>query len=199
MDLHKSGFNDVKNKIGDFASKFSKEVLGFDPSEVKDRFATPYVERYLQAIKTPGIWVGPEVESPCRPDVTTDRGKEVADALSRYGVDSIPYKDAYPDFSKVSVCTAQIDTMSEKGWKNRIPGYKAMAEVWNREKHGGKDDWTWRDIEQYKKDNNLDFHECQDRHTVQLVPACIHEYFKHCGGIKETQCANGYDPFGGQS
>ena len=106
----------------------------------------------------------------------------VNDKLAEYGLDGIKYNACEPDFSPVSVDSVKIDNMSSDLIANKNIAYKQFAEKWSSEGFQGKTDWTPRDVEKYKKDNNLDFHECGDMKTCQLVPHEIHSYFKHAAG-----------------
>lgn len=114
--------------------------------------------------------------------------------LSAYGLDGIQYKNGEADFSKVSLETVKIDNMTSEryGYGNNFyqANYK-LAERWNQEGKLGRNDWKTSDVEQYRKDNNLTWHERCDMETMDLVPRDVHEYFKHSGGCAECKIRDG--------
>ena len=61
------------------------------------------------------------------------------------------------------------------------------TEQWNEENRDGKSDWTGRDIQEWRKENEYSWHECNDTKTCQLLPRKIHEYFTHLGGVSECK------------
>ena len=66
-----------------------------------------------------------------------------------------------------------------------------LAEQWNKERRDGKDDWTHTDIEKWRKENKLTWHENSDMKTCEkLVPTIIHEAFRHSGGVFEINKKN---------
>ena len=63
------------------------------------------------------------------------------------------------------------------------------AEQWTTDGKDGRE-WTADDVAQYRKDNGLTWHECNDMETMQMVPEAINADFGHLGGVaevKETQ------------
>ena len=63
------------------------------------------------------------------------------------------------------------------------------AEQWTADGKDGRE-WTADDVAQYRKDNGLTWHECNDMETMQMVPEAINADFGHLGGVaevKETQ------------
>lgn len=109
--------------------------------------------------------------------------EEVNKVLEKYGLDGIEYKDGIPDFSRCAVVSLEIDNMTSNLPTNYRQFCKKCAEKWTEE---GKDSVS-RDVADYKTENNLDFHECSDMKTCQLVPSEIHECFTHAGGRMECR------------
>lgn len=137
-------------------------------------------------------WDSSPGNSLCRPDATTEGGRAVKEELARAGLEGIVYKGCVPDFGPVAKETVTIDTMTPDIETNRAQVYQALADRWCAEgrpdKEGNpKTDWISRDVAEWKKENNLAFHECSDMHTCQFVPQTIHSYYKHYGG--RSECA----------
>ncbi len=157
-----------------------------------DGYYTSLDDRKGLALATRGEWASIPGNSLCRPDVTTEGGRAVKEELGRVGVEGIEYRDYIPDFGPVAKETVTIDTMTSDIGTNKSQAYRAVADRWNSEGRpdkGGnpKSDWTSRDVDEWKKENNLVFHECSDMHTCQFVPQTIHSYYKHYGG--RSECA----------
>ena len=137
-------------------------------------------------------WDSSPGNSLCRPDATTEGGRAVKEELGRVGVEGIEYRDYIPDFGPVAKETVTIDNMTSDIGTNKSQAYRAVADRWNSEGRpdkGGnpKSDWTSRDVDEWKKENDLTFHECSDMKTCQFVPQSIHSYYRHSGG--RSECA----------
>lgn len=132
-----------------------------------------------------GTWAGERGESEYRPN-----DPEVQKSMKERGVEGIPYKDGIVDFSGVSEATVEIEHMTDqrqgKGGNFEQCNTK-LAEEWNREGHGGRDDWTPRDVENWRKEDGYTWHERNDRKTCDLVPTEIHESCGHLGGVSECK------------
>ena len=157
-----------------------------------DGYYTSLDDRKGLALATRGEWASSPGNSLCRPDVTTEGGRAVKEELARARLEGIVYKGCVPDFGPVAKETVTIDTMTPDIETNRTSAYQALADRWNAEgrpdKEGNpKTDWISRDVAEWKKENNLAFHECSDMHTCQFVPQTIHSYYKHYGG--RSECA----------
>ena len=157
-----------------------------------DGYYTSLDDRKGLALATRGEWVSSPGNSLCRPDVTTEGGRAVKEELARAGLEGIVYKGCVPDFGPVAKETVTIDAMTpniETNWKQAC---RVLADRWNVEgrpdKEGNpKTDWISRDVADWKKENNLAFHECSDMHTCQFVPQTIHSHYSHSGG--RSECA----------
>jgi len=157
-----------------------------------DGYYTSLEFREKVALSTHGEWDSSPGNSLCRPDATTEGGRAAKEELGRVGVEGIEYRDYIPDFAPVARETVTIDTMTSDIKTNRRQAYKALADRWSAEGRpdkGGnpKTDWTSRNVDEWKKENDLAFHECSDMKTCQFVPWAIHVHFKHYGG--RAECA----------
>ncbi len=104
-----------------------------------------------------------------------------------YNIDGIVYHDGEPDFSEVSRGTVEIaDFKSEMEGgrpKNYTQADEQLSLKWNQDKLAGKEDWTPQDIEVFRHENILSWHEHPDMKTMELVPRIIHGNIEHRGGI----------------
>ncbi|MCC8046450.1 MAG: HNH endonuclease [Clostridiales bacterium] len=154
-------------------------------NDVHNNYYSTYEERLKQ---TPG-------DSGERGEWSEDRGEsdfkpndqEIQDILAKHGLESIPYKDGIPDFSKVSEATVEIDEMSENRSENFKQCDEKCAEQWNKEAKDGKNDWTARDVKEWRQENGYSWHERNDMKTCDLVPTKINDYFGHLGGVSECK------------
>ncbi|MDD8048377.1 MAG: HNH endonuclease [Thomasclavelia sp.] len=183
------GFSpDVRNKKEDQTENLnSKEKYNVDNK--LDGFNSTRKERIESTpneTNPNGHWEGARGEG--KFVVTNEEAKE---ALSKFGLDGIPYKYGIPNFTPVSKGTVKIDNMSGIRADNFKKGYEAMAEKWNEEKHEGQTNWDAQKVKQYKIDNKLDFHECADGKTMQFVDHSIHIVCGHRGGRSEAAIKQG--------
>ena len=44
-----------------------------------------------------------------------------------------------------------------------------------------------KEIQAYRSEQKLTWHECNDCRTIQLIPSEIHRFFNHLGGISELK------------
>lgn len=147
-----------------------------------------------------GEWTGEKGDSTWKPEKETipdpENGKKGnpdrltwAQILEKYGIEGIEFKDGYPDFSPVSQGEVEIDDFTQSRDKNFAQADEKLAEQWTKENKDGKE-WTPRDVYDYRKENNLTWHEKEDCKTMQLVPAEIHNNTPHAGGISEIKKQN---------
>lgn len=136
--------------------------------------------------------------------------KNAQEKMKEYGKEYVEYKNDQPDFSpfvkhniggKEHDTTVQIGHMSgnrenpkyeygrrkigeshdpKKDLGNYAQADNALCEKIN--KANGNHDLTGKDIEKYRKANNLTWHECADGKTMQLVPTEIHNSCPHTAG-----------------
>jgi len=110
--------------------------------------------------------------------------------LEKYGMQGIPFKDGYPDFSEIAEESVEIDDFSDNRNTNFNQADNKTAEKWNTEGKDGRTDWKASEVAQYRKDNNLTWHECEDTKTLQLVPSEVHNNISHSGGISVAKKEN---------
>ena len=153
----------------------------FNPDK-RIEFLSSYKDRIDQVPKQG--WEGIIGESKCKTN-----NEEVNRELAKYGLDGVDYKNAIPDegFKKCSEAVVSIKDFSSNRKRNFNQAYNECAKKWNQENKYGKSDWTGRKVEDYKKDNNLVWHECSNRKECCLIKEAIHEAFSHSGGHKECK------------
>ena len=122
-------------------------------------------------------WTGKPGDSLCIP-----KNEGLYNVFRDYGREGVEFKNGFPDFSPFSQETIRIDNITTSREGTFRKAFEAMAEKWNKEKKDGRSDWTSRDVKDWKRDNNLDFHECEDGKTIQAVPHEVHDNIPHTGG-----------------
>lgn len=70
---------------------------------------------------------------------------------------------------------------------NRKQAYQALAEQWNKEKRGGRDNWTADKVRWYANRKKLEVHENSDTKTCEFVRKDVHHFFTHSGGVEECK------------
>lgn len=170
----KKELSDIKTDINfDTRIKISIENdLGNNDEfkENSDIAKTEYQKRIDLAKLSPGEWSGEPGES----TLTLPTGEK------------IEYKNGYPKFDEYSKGNVEIRMTSDKD-KNWAMAKQEYAKKWSEEKKDGKEVWTPADVAEYKKNNNLVFHECEDMKTCQLISENIHKNAKHSGGRHECK------------
>lgn len=145
-----------------------------------------------------GEWEGERGESKFIPSSETEAGRAAKDKLAEKGMNGIKYEKAEPDFSKCAEATVKIDNMNEnridvvdaEGNTQRGNYFKAdekCAEQWNSIEKDGKEDWSARDVFEWRHENKCTWHERCDTKTMDLVSQDIHKYFIHTGGVAECK------------
>ncbi|ASM37016.1 hypothetical protein CSF_1152 [Campylobacter sputorum bv. faecalis CCUG 20703] len=144
--------------------------------------------------KEGGAWGGKEGDSIWKPDPDVipkkgnPNGETWREILAEYGIDGIEFKDGEPDFSPVAEATVEIDDFSVNRSDNFNQADETLADKWSKEQKDGKI-WTPEEVAQYRKDNQLSWHERSDQKTLDLVPQKIHGNIPHSGGISEAKKA----------
>jgi len=132
------------------------------------------------------IWQPNRDEIPKRP---TGNKQTWGEILDKYDIDGIEFKDGEPDFSTVSEGTVEIDDFSTDRNSNFTQADEQLAEKWTEEGKDGKE-WSPQDIKEYRKENNLSWHERSDMKTIDLVPQEVHGNVPHSGGISAAKNKN---------
>lgn len=172
---------------------FSEIINSFDPDKRVD--INPYSNIPKDGVR--GKWEGSPGDSKYIPDEKNaggpPSGKDVKDALSAKEKDGIEYHKGEPDFSKVAEATVQIKDMSDVRYGpdgNFAKADQKLADQYNSEKHEGRDNWSARDIKDYRQSKLLTWHERQDCTNMDLVNRDIHQYFSHTGGVAFCKARN---------
>ncbi len=177
----KKFWNEIFNKASDIVNDFKERV---------DNHYTSREERMEFATKgSDGTWTGEPGNSKFIPTDETPEGVAAREKLSEYGMDGVDYKDGIPNFSKLSVETVEID-MTEDRPSNYGKAYKAVADKWNSENKDNRNDWTAREVQEWKQANGLSPHEKSDMKTVEFIPTVVHNVAKHFGGVAECKAKN---------
>lgn len=107
----------------------------------------------------------------------------------KYGFEAVAYENKEPDFSTLAEYSVKIDDFN--GQRSGKEGTYSKANDMLAE----QTNMSRSEIEQYIKDNNLTWHECGDRTTMQLIPAEINAAYKHMGGIGIQKSLDKYKEF----
>ena len=125
-------------------------------------------------------WVPDADYSPLKQN---EDGKAWKDILNREGIDGIIFtKDGEPDFSEISRESIEIDDFTPDMNDNFAQADVKTAEKWNQEAKSGKTDWKPQDVQSYRTENKLVWHERSDMKTMDLVPKDVHNNIPHSGG-----------------
>lgn len=135
--------------------------------------------------RTGGSWQDEAGDSMWIPDddhIVKINGREttMAQLKDMYDFDGIEYNGGEPDFSPFEdemLGSVSLDDFSSSRTGPDGTYTMALTEISHRL------DIPEDEISDYMKANNLTFHECQDRHTVEFIPADINGAFPHTGGI----------------
>lgn len=101
--------------------------------------------------------------------------------LDKYEIDSIPFKDGFPDFSEISKGTVEIEDFETGGSVAKTHNFDKAYEKLASERGCSPED-----VEKWMDDNNYTWHECEDKKTMQKVPNEIHANIPHDGGRSMT-------------
>jgi len=150
-------------------------------SNSKESGEADYASTYKKRLdQTPtnsadGEWVGFRGES-----TYVSNNPKVKALLNKDGVIGIKYNNGIPDFSPVSKGQVEIEGMTANRAKNFDKADAALAQ---------ERGVTTKEIKQWRVENNLTWHECNDMRTMQAVPSEINGAFGHLGGVGEINAA----------
>lgn len=189
------GFKNIKPQEGTTFQENKEYWKNIFDKGLFDKFCvekdTTYFSEYSDRLKQVptetsdrGKWDGERGESKF---ISEEHHNDINDILKRYGLDGIDYKDAIPDFSKVSESTVSISDMTENRAKNFSQCDEQCAKKWNEEGYDGREGWTARDVANWRKENEYSWHERNDMKTCDLVPSKINDFFGHLGGVSECK------------
>ncbi len=109
--------------------------------------------------------------------------------LKQFNLSGIHYYNYSPDFEPCSIVKILLQCMSSNRSETHKQCNQLCADYWNHIKYLGRNDWTSSQVKKYCQENDLTWHECNDRSTCLLVPTAIHAFFGHLGGIAECKRA----------
>lgn len=149
------------------------------------KYNTPYTAYEVRIGQTPfggdkGTWSGTRGES----DFVLKKPIELSDGTK---ISKVTYKNGVPDFSPYQKAQVKISLMTNKRLGpggNFEQANEALAEYWTKIKYDNRT-WTARDIENYRVDNGLTWHEMSNMESMQLVPSEVNQTFTHYGGVAE--------------
>ena len=155
-----------------------------------------------------GYYEGKRGESRFIPSNRSAEGIVVIEILKGYNLDGIEYRNAEPDFEPCSEAVVKISAMSENRENycdiNGIPqlGNFTQADIecarlWNSIGFDEYNEWSGRDVLEYRKKNKLSWHEKCDTETMVLVRTEINDFFKHSGGCSECRVRDKNNDGGG--
>lgn len=139
--------------------------------------------------------------------------KTALEKMIEYGKNTVEYKDGYPDFSPFTEhntefgklkCEVEIPHMTDQrenpsweyGRRPRGTAHNPNNDLGNFAQADNalllkmqelNPNATVNDVVQFRKDNQLTWHECADGKTMQLVPQAIHDACRHSGGVSEMK------------
>ncbi len=156
-----------------------------------------------------GRYEGIRGESKFVPSERSVEGIVVKRILSEYGINGIEYRNAEPDFEVCAEAVVRISAMTEYRENymstddEMVLGNFAQADIelakaWNLGSREGRDNWKPRDVYNYRKANNLTWHEKCDMETMVLVRYEINLFFKHSGGCSECRMRDAGEAVGGE-
>ena len=161
---------------------------GAEGYDFYQKYNTPYTKYNARLVQTPkdgGKWTGDRGES----DFVLDEPIILEDGSE---ITKVTYKNAVPDFSPFQKAQIKIQSMTNNRSKNFSQADKALAEYWTKIKYDGKT-WVARDIETYRKNNNLTWHEMSNMESMQLIPSEVNQTFTHYGGVAEYNAMIGQE------
>ncbi len=196
VDWEKVGVSAAQNSIEGQADGYMWGAIigavrgGAEGLDFYQKYNTPYTEYNARLMQTPkdgngGKWSGERGES----DFILDEPIICEDGTK---ITKVTYKNAVPDFSKFQKAQVKISKMSNSRYQNFKKADTALAEYWTKIKHNGKA-WTARDVEAYRKANNLTWHEMSNMESMQLVPSEVNQTFTHYGGVAEYNAMIGQE------
>lgn len=194
----------AKNKLEDFKPSFDEINKKMSPNELLqssetlgisgDKLEVEQIKQEINGLKSgflpkeggewcgkvgDSTWLPSEEEIPKRPPSNEKTWSEI---LKKYEVDGIEFKDGEPDFTPFSEGTVEIEDFTDDRNANFTQADEKLAEQWTTEGKDGKE-WTAQDIKEYRKENQLSWHERSDMKTLELTPQEVHGNVPHLGGI----------------
>lgn len=184
-------FNPDKRIINETTNHLADNKNIYDPDKRLEIYNSTFEERLNfvpPSDSTLGSWTGERGDSKYLPNDKYERGKIAIEKLAEYGENGVEYEKGVIELSKFAEEEVEIDNMTDNRYEsggNFEQADDKCANKWNEIQKDGKNDWTARDIANYRHEHNCSWHECSNMKTCQLVPREIHGYFRHSGGVYE--------------
>ena len=173
------------------------EIDGYDygPVEIDPTATGPADPSRRMATENSGTIIGNRETGNFEfiPDSDTAR-----DIMAKYGQETIRYSDEFPEFKPFTKhqsewgevdCEVKVGYMSEHRPSNYSQADEALAAKISADTGTTV---TAAEIENYRKNNRLTWHEVEDRETMQLVPRDIHDSARHRGGVSQAKYEMGW-------
>ncbi len=162
---------------------------GAEGYDFYQKYNTPYSGYNARLMQTPkdnenGHWTGERGESDYIYDKTTTIKISENKYVTVEAGTGVTYRNCVPDFSQYQVAQVKIPSMTNSRTKNFKQADEALAEFWTKIMYDGKT-WTAREIETYRTEKGLTWHEMNNMESMQLVPTEINAGFGHLGGVGE--------------
>lgn len=140
-------------------------------------------ERLAQTPKTDIIWSGKVGMSKAYPEDLASQ-----ELLSNYGRKYVSYdRTGEPDFTFCAEASVKISDMSENRSQNfSSAGKKVLETKWAKD----RGITNLSELNKYRQENGLTWHERSDGVTMDLVPSEINHRFGHSGGVAELGTIN---------
>ena len=184
--------NEVNKKMtpSELLSKSEKSGISGSSREITDIKSEIYKFEKMNNIlpENGGEWSEEKGNSTWKPNrdeipkKPPNNEKSWGEILDKHEVDGIEFKDGEPDFSAVSEGRVEIDDFSTERNGNFTQADENLAEQWTYESKNGQE-WKAGDIKEYRKENDLSWHEGSDMKTMDLTPREVHGNIPHTGGI----------------
>lgn len=194
INWKKAGESAVKKSIKNGADGYMWGAIigavygGAEGYDYYQKYNTPYSTLKARINQTPkndeyGHWSGERGQS----DYIYDKPKTIKNRNETFEVKAgtkVTYKNGVPDFSPFQKAQVKIPKMTNSRLSNFSQADEVLAKHWSKIKYDGKT-WNARDVEVYRSNNGLTWHEMNNMESMQLVPKEVNGGFGHLGGVGE--------------
>lgn len=177
------------SEIGKFESplaELSKNIDILPENELNRPIDIPKYDG-VRLPKSEGQWTGERGDSVWKPNrdyvpsVYNPEGKTWGQILDENNTEGIPFKDGEPDFKDLSKGTVEVKEFSDRRDVNFHRADEALAQ---------QRGCTIDEIQEWRDENDLTWHECSDCKTMQAVSSELHDNIPHSGGISRIKELN---------
>lgn len=161
---------------------------GIEGYEKFHKTHAPYSTYKQRVDRTPinserGKWTGERGES------TYELSEPITRADGKV-IDKASYTNGVVDLSHYSEAEVKITNMNDNRNQNFKKADEVLAKLWDSMRYKNRR-WTAKDIEKYRKNFKLSWHEMNNMSSMQLVPEEANSSFGHLGGVAEYKCSIG--------